>query len=99
MLTTIQRLLWSGMVCCCLALAGCDTVFDVHPYDVHIRGEKNLNAKGVAAIEAATLGKDTLRLAFISDSHSRNDTWTIHLTNDGNVIARHTNSNYRILCL
>lgn len=69
MLTTIQRLLWSGMVCCCLALAGCDTVFDVHPYDVHIRGEKNLNAKGVAAIEAATLGKDTLRLAFISDSH------------------------------
>ena len=69
MLTTIQRLLWSGMVCCCLALAGCDTVFDVHPYDVHIRGEKNLNAKGVAAIEAATRGKDTLRLAFISDSH------------------------------
>ena len=47
MLTTIQRLLWSGMVCCCLALAGCDTVFDVHPYDVHIRGEKNLNAKAL----------------------------------------------------
>lgn len=29
-----------SMVCCCLAFIGCDTVFDVHPYDVNIRGEK-----------------------------------------------------------
>lgn len=58
-----------SMVCCCLAFIGCDTVFDVHPYDVNIRGEKNINAKRIALIEKATFNKDTIRLAFISDSH------------------------------
>ena len=71
MLSIFRRLLCSGMVCCCLALAGCDTVFDVHPYDVHIRGEKGINAKQIAIIEAANAGKSTIRLAFISDSHKR----------------------------
>ena len=68
-LTIFRRLLCCGMACCALALAGCDTVFDVHPYDVHIRGEKGMNAKNIALIENATLDKDTIRLAFISDSH------------------------------
>ena len=69
-MTTFARpLLYCSMACCALALAGCDTVFDVHPYDVHIRGEKGINAKNIALIENATLDKDTIRLAFISDSH------------------------------
>ena len=50
-------------------LSACDKVFDVHPYDVRVKGEKGMNAKQVALIEKATLGKDTIRFAFISDTH------------------------------
>ena len=50
-------------------LSACDKVFDVHPYDVRVKGEKGMNAKQAALIEKATLGKDTIRFAFISDTH------------------------------
>lgn len=50
-------------------LSACDKVFDVHPYDVRLKGEKGINAKQAALIEKATLGKDTIRFAFISDTH------------------------------
>ena len=49
--------------------AGCDGVFDYHPYDVRFSGPRNLNAAAIGSIEAGSLGKDTLRVAFISDSH------------------------------
>lgn len=53
-----------------LALASCDKgLFQVHPYDVNVTGAGNLNPKNVERIEEATQGKDTLRVAFISDSH------------------------------
>ena len=52
-----------------LLLAACDKVFDVHPYDVRITGEKQVNTRMVNAIESATQGKDTIRFAFISDTH------------------------------
>lgn len=50
-------------------LSSCDKVFDVHPYDVNVNGEKNVNAKQIAKIEEATKDKQTIRFAFISDSH------------------------------
>ena len=50
-------------------LTGCDKVFDVHPYDVNIKGEKNINAKQVSLIEERTKDKETIRFAFISDTH------------------------------
>ena len=52
-----------------LFLMACDSVFETHPYDVNIKGEKDLNAHNIAKIEATLADKDTLRIAFISDSH------------------------------
>ena len=52
-----------------LLLTGCDTIFDVHPYDVRVKGENNLNAKNIQKIEQTVKSKDTIRFAVISDSH------------------------------
>ena len=47
----------------------CDSVFDVHPYDVHVDGDKNVNLRNIQRIQAAVKDKDTIRFAFISDTH------------------------------
>ena len=57
-----------------LLLTSCDNVFQTHPYDVYIKGEHDLNTKSIAKIEAAFADKDTLRIAFISDTHLRTGT-------------------------
>ena len=54
-------------------LTACDKVLDIHPYDVRIKGEKNINAKQMALIEQSTSGSDTVRFAFISDTHQSFD--------------------------
>ena len=51
------------------ALTACKDMFQVHPYDVHLHGEHNINATNKARIEASFAQKDTLRIAFISDTH------------------------------
>lgn len=43
--------------------------FDIHPYDVDVDGEKGINAKQMKIIETRFADKDTLRVAFISDTH------------------------------
>lgn len=50
-------------------LTSCDDLFDVHPYDVNIKGETGINLKNIARIESEFADKDTLRIAFISDTH------------------------------
>lgn len=52
-----------------LGLSSCDSVFDVHPYDVRIEGDKDVNATNIVKIEQAVKSKDTIRFAVISDSH------------------------------
>ena len=52
-----------------LLLASCDTVFDIHPYDTRITGATNINQNNIATIEKTCAGRDTVRIAFISDSH------------------------------
>ena len=52
-----------------LLLTSCDDVFQTHPYDVNIKGETGINAKNIARVETAFADKDTLRVAFISDTH------------------------------
>ena len=52
-----------------LTMSSCDSLFDMHPYDVHIKGYKDINAKNITKVEAAFADKDTLRVAFISDTH------------------------------
>ena len=32
-------------------LSSCDSVFDVHPYDVRVKGETQINAKQIVKIE------------------------------------------------
>lgn len=72
----------------CLFLAGCDTVFDVHPYDVHVDGDKNVNAANIAKIESAIKYKDTIRFAMISDTHQ----WLDDLKKEVNDINRRKDS-------
>ena len=67
-----------------LLFSGCDSVFDIHPYDTRITGETNLNAKNIAKIQTACLDKDTMRIAVISDSHQ----WYSDLTNEVSDINR-----------
>lgn len=64
----LYRNLYSPLLSIVL-LASCDDVFQTHPYDVHIKGEHNLNTKNMARIEEAFTDNDTLRIAFISDTH------------------------------
>ena len=52
-----------------LSLTSCGGVFDIHPYDVNIDGEKGVNERQMAVIESKFANKDTLRVAFISDTH------------------------------
>lgn len=52
-----------------LVMSSCDSVFDVHPYDVRVKGETGINAKSILKIESAVRSKDTIRFALISDSH------------------------------
>ncbi|GJG30017.1 phosphoesterase [Hallella multisaccharivorax DSM 17128] len=44
-------------------------MFDVHPYDTHYKGGINLNATNISLIESRYRNCDTLRVAFISDTH------------------------------
>lgn len=61
------RLLYAGIFS---LLTACESPFSVHPYDVHLKGNAGINAKNITRIEQACRNKDTLRVAFISDTHS-----------------------------
>jgi len=52
-----------------LLLTSCSDAFDIHPYDVNIKSERDINAKQIAKIKSAFADDDTLRVAFISDTH------------------------------
>ena len=52
-----------------LTMSSCDGLFDMHPYDVDIDGETGINSRQVDEIERRFADRDTLRIAFISDTH------------------------------
>ena len=52
-----------------LVFMSCDGVFDIHPYDVNFKGDIAINAKQIGVIENRFANQDTLRVAFISDTH------------------------------
>lgn len=52
-----------------LMVTACSDAFDTHPYDVHIHGETGINEQQIATIESRYTDKNTLRIAFISDTH------------------------------
>ena len=59
-------LLCMAMIC---LLTACNDVFDVHPYDVNYKGELHHNKQAIAEIEQRFASRDSLRIAFISDTH------------------------------
>ena len=54
----LKKLYIAVVIAAVSLLAACDKVFDVHPYDVNIKGEKNINAKQIALIEERTHDKE-----------------------------------------
>ena len=52
-----------------LQLTACDEIFDIHPYDVDFKGATGINDKQIERIRHDLGGKDTLRIAFVSDTH------------------------------
>jgi len=49
-------------------LSACGDAFQYHPYDVRLEGKLGINASNISRIEKATLGRDTIRFALISDT-------------------------------
>ena len=58
-----------GIMACGFLTAACEGVFDIHPYDVNFSGRTDINTSNAAIIEEKCKDDDTLRVAFISDSH------------------------------
>lgn len=75
-----------------MTFIACDSVFDIHPYDVNIKGEKNINAKNMELIVEKCKEKDTVRFAFISDSHQ----WLDDLKQEVADINKHTELDFVI---
>lgn len=81
------------MVICTLLLS-CDSLFDTHPYDVNFKGETGINARNIARIEQASASKDTLRIAFISDTHG----WYTDAKDEVAALNRRTDIDFVIHC-
>lgn len=62
------RVISSAILIGCL-FAACREVFDVHPYDMNLNGESKINASQIVRITELCNTKDTLHIAFISDTH------------------------------
>lgn len=81
---------WIGVLCA--LLMSCDGVFDVHPYDVNVSGDTNMNAREISLIERNSKSKDTIRFAFISDSHQ----WYDDLEDEVEDLNKHTELDFII---
>ena len=64
-----RRNLLSAALLSLVLFSGCDSVFDIHPYDVRVKGQTQINSTMITKIENAVKSQDTIRFAFISDSH------------------------------
>lgn len=67
--TRFRELFLPLLVAPILLLSACGDMFDIHPYDVNVDGATGINARQTAIIEQQFAKKDTLRVAFISDTH------------------------------
>lgn len=55
------------IICWSCLITSCDLI-EYHPYDVHINGDRDINAGNIALIEKNCEGKDTIRFAFMGDT-------------------------------
>lgn len=77
-----------------LGMTSCGNLFDTHPYDINFDGETGINAKRMAKIESQFDGRDTLRVAFISDSHG----WYSDLQDEVDNLNGRTDVDFVIHC-
>ena len=57
------------IILACMVLASCD-VFEYHPYDIRkTTGSYNLNNSNITRIEQSDDDQDTIRFAFMGDTH------------------------------
>ena len=77
-----------------LGMTSCGNLFDTHPYDINFDGETGINAKQMAKIESQFDGRDTLRVAFISDSHG----WYSDLQDEVDNLNGRTDVDFVIHC-
>ena len=75
-------------------LASCSDWFDTHPYAVHLHGETGINARRLATIVSSLPPKDTLRIAFISDTHG----WYTDTKDEVAALNRRTDIDFVIHC-
>ena len=62
-----RRKVWVLMLMGMLLCQGCE-LFDVHPYDTHFSGEKDINRHNIERIRQAFTERDTLRVVFTGDT-------------------------------
>ncbi len=67
--TIMKRLKTLLYISAVVLLAACGEMFSYHPYDARFSGARDINAGNKALIESRFRDKDTLRFAFITDSH------------------------------
>ena len=77
-----------------VTFASCRNVFDVHPYDMDIHGEHDINATNIARIKQRSDANDTLRIAFISDTHG----WYTQLKAEVDNINRRPEIDFVVHC-
>ena len=77
-----------------VALSSCGDWFDTHPYDVHFDGETYINGKQMKTIEERFADKDTLRIAFISDTHG----WYTDMKDEIAALNQRTDIDFVIHC-
>ena len=77
-----------------LLLTSCNKLFDTHPYSVHFHGERGINARNIATIEQNFQAKDTVRVAFISDTHN----WYSDATDAVNSLNQRRDIDFVVHC-
>lgn len=77
-----------------VCLSGCDGIFDAHPYDMNLKGERDINATNLRKITTQFKDHDTIRVAFISDTHG----WYTPLEAAINDINGRNNVDFVIHC-
>ncbi len=86
----MKKYLWLFVV----LLTACDDMFKIHPYDVDIDGQTGINATHIATIESRFANKDTMRIAFISDTHG----WYSETKDEVADINRRTDIDFVVHC-
>jgi len=72
----------------------CREVFDVHPYDMHFNGASKINATQIVRLKELCEDKDTLHIAFISDTHG----WYAQTKDEIADINKHPEIDFVIHC-